>query len=155
MWSFSLSLLSFFLLLHASWLDFTAGTAVALAGVFLYSRAKRIKPKPKAAWVCTENMNFNHLKENSHMLIVNIIFVPVIACFLTHCLPWKKKWWSFSTCYMYEFWKMCLESHEEWRPCIDIFHRKLLDCITYSLVSKLITCNIGIQGKDQENTIGC
>ncbi|OMO69463.1 hypothetical protein COLO4_29047 [Corchorus olitorius] len=25
------------------------GTAVALAGVFLYSRAKRLKPKPKAA----------------------------------------------------------------------------------------------------------
>ncbi|OMO59198.1 hypothetical protein CCACVL1_25006 [Corchorus capsularis] len=25
------------------------GTAAALAGVFLYSRAKRLKPKPKAA----------------------------------------------------------------------------------------------------------
>lgn len=28
---------------------FAAGTGVALAGVFLYSRVKRIKPKPKSA----------------------------------------------------------------------------------------------------------
>jgi len=29
--------------------DFHSGTGVALAGVFLYSRVKRIKPKPKTA----------------------------------------------------------------------------------------------------------
>lgn len=29
--------------------EFDAGTGIALAGVFLYSRVKRIKAKPKAA----------------------------------------------------------------------------------------------------------
>lgn len=32
-----------------SYACFTPGTGIALTGVFLYSRAKRIKPKPKAA----------------------------------------------------------------------------------------------------------